>query len=109
MSELQFEDNGIIRIAKWAHLKKLFLLESTSLIKMSTLTEVSVSPEPIERQKVSTCLNVFSDKTYNALLCHPGMADEDTKNTAIFIKKVLTWWKIMNVKGTGAAFRRSYT
>ena len=105
MGELQFEDNGVKRIAKWSHLKKLFLLESTSLVKMSTLTEVSVSPKPIEKQKVLTCLNVFSDKTYNALLCHPGMADEDTKDTAIFIKKVLTWWKIMNVKGTGADVR----
>ena len=64
-----------------------------------------MSPKPIEKQKVLTCLNVFSDKTYIALLCHPGMADEDTKDTPIFIKNVLTWWKIMIVKGIDADVR----
>ena len=42
---------------------------------MSMLDDVSVHPKPIERQKVSTCLKVFFDERYNALLIHPGMAD----------------------------------
>ena len=32
---------------------------------MSKLSEVAVSPKPIERQRVSTCLQVFSAETIN--------------------------------------------
>lgn len=60
---------------------------------------MSVSPKPIERQNVKTCLRVFSEKTYTALLTHPGMKQFDgVEDTAIFINKVLSWWKIVNVK-----------
>ncbi|GFO34950.1 transposable element p transposase [Plakobranchus ocellatus] len=45
------------------------------------------------------CLKVFSEKTHQALLKHTGMEKfEDIEDTAIFINKVLTWWKILNVK-----------
>lgn len=98
--ELTFEDDdGVQKTAKWQHLVDLHKLETETLVKMSDLDEVSVSPKPIERQKVSTCLKVFSEKTHQALLHHPSMVKrEDVKDTAAFIKKVLTWWKIVNVK-----------
>lgn len=96
--ELSYDD-GVTRTAKWRHLVELRKLESESLVKMSDLDEISVSPKPIERQKVSTCLKVFSEKTHQALLHHPGMENVDgAADTAIFIHKVLTWWKIVNVK-----------
>ena len=85
---------------------KLYQLESDSLLKMSKLNEVAVAPKPIERQKVALCLKVFCEETYNALLNHPGMADQnDREGTAIFIQKVITWWKIINLKGKGADVR----
>ena len=31
---------------------------------MSKLKEASVSPKPIDRQNVATCLRVFSEQTY---------------------------------------------
>ena len=97
--ELTFQVDGVTRTAKWRHLLELHKLECDSLVKMSDLNEVAVSPKPIERQKVSTCLRVFSEKTYHALLHHPGMEKFDgVGDTAIFINKVLTWWKILNVK-----------
>lgn len=100
MGELRFPHEGQVRIAKWSHLVQLFKLEleTDSLVKMSDLDEVSVFPKPIERQRVSTCLKVFSEKTYQALLKHPGLKEEDVEGTAIFIMKVLTWWKILNVR-----------
>lgn len=98
--ELMFYDNGVEKIAKWQHLVTLYRLESNSLIKLSDLTETAVAPKPIERQKVSTCLRVFSEKTIHALLSHSGF-EEKPDDTALFIKKVLDWWKILNVKGTG--------
>lgn len=97
--ELSFDDDGVKRTAKWSHLVELYKLEAESLVKMSTLNEVSVFPKPIERQKVSTCLKVFSEKTYQALLNYPELKEfEGVEDTAIFINKVLTWWKILNVK-----------
>ena len=50
--ELLYEFEGEIQTAKWNDLKKLLAAESKSLIKLSKLNEVSVSPKPIERQKV---------------------------------------------------------
>lgn len=106
--ELEFSDNGVTRTAKWAHLVQLYKLESESLVIMSDLSEVSVMPKPIERQKVSTCLRVFSEKTQQALLSHPGMKEvEGVNDTASFIGKVLTWWKILNVKSKFMDGRRN--
>jgi hypothetical protein len=106
--ELTFEVDGVTRTAKWRHLLELYKLECDSLVKMSDLNEVAVSPKPIERQKVSTCLKVFSEKTSHALLHHPGMEKFDgVADTAIFINKVLTWWKILNVKSQYMDIRRN--
>lgn len=106
--ELEFFHDGVLRTAKWSHLLQLFKLEEKSLVKMSDLDDVSVCPKPIERQKVSTCLKVFSEKTHQALLNHPGMkAVEGVSDTAVFIMKVLTWWKILNVKSRFMDDRRN--
>ena len=40
---------------------------------MSDSNEVSVATKPIAIAKALICLNSFSDKTYFALLSHPGM------------------------------------
>ena len=60
--ELIFNDDGI-SIKKWAHLKQLYHFESERLVKLSDLNEISIIPKPIEKQWVSTCLRVFSEKT----------------------------------------------
>ena len=78
-------------------LQKLYILERGNDVKMSELTEEAVAPKPIERQKVSTCLKVFSERTYHAILNHSGLG-VDKIDTAIFIPKVIRWWKILNVK-----------
>ena len=49
-TELIFDDDGVRRVAKWAHLKQLYSFESERLIKLSDLNEVSIAPKPIERQ-----------------------------------------------------------
>ena len=108
--QLQYDDNGIIRIAKWDHLTTLYNLEKEAgaIVKMSNLDEIAIKPKPIERQKVTTCLKVFCERTHIALLNHPGMGQvSGIEDTAIFIKKVLDWWKIVNVKGLGAGVRHN--
>lgn len=107
-SELEYEDGGVKRVAKWSHLVELFKLEEGHLVKMSNLDEVAVFPKPIERQKVSTCLKVFSKRTHQALLSHEGMkAFQGVEDTAIFIQKVLEWWKILNVKAVNMDVRKN--
>ena len=106
MGELSFDDNGTLRTAKWEVLRSLHEIESQSLVKMSTLNKVSVSPRPIERQRVSTCLQVFSERTVEALQHHPDLEKtQEVQDTAIFIKKILMWWKIVNVKEKGLDVR----
>ena len=106
--EVIFYDNGVPKIAKWSHLVALYTLEASTIIKLSKLNEVSVFPKPIERQKVSTCLRIFCEETATALLTHPGMSNvEGREDTATFIKLVVQFWKIVNVKGLGADIRHN--
>ena len=99
--ELKFTVDGKVKIAKWCHLKELYYFESKDLVKMSLLTDVAVAPKPVERQRVSTCLKIFNEKTYQALLNHSGNFSDGKEDTALFLHKVISWWKIMNVKGRG--------
>ena len=94
--ELIFHEGDEPKTASWTHLENLLHHESQSLVKMSKLSKVALYPTPIERQKVSYCLMVFCEKTLNALRCHPELSN--AKDTALFIEKVLQFWKIVNVK-----------
>ena len=61
-SQLVFEDNGKEHLADFNRIKDLYKWDKKDKLKMSELNEVSVYPKPIERQRVSTCLKVFSEK-----------------------------------------------
>lgn len=74
---------------------------------MSDLTLVSVSPSPIERQKVNTCLKVFSENTCAALKCHPNLKDTNVDGTIILLRKVIAFWKIINVKSPDEAIHKN--
>ena len=80
-----------------------------SNVKMSDLTEEAVAPKPIERQKVSTCLKVFSERTYHAIVNHIRL-DSSKVDTAIFLQIVINWWKILNAKSRNrsVAKKRSF-
>ena len=62
-SQLVFEDNGKEHLADFKHILDLYQWKKKNQLKMSELDEVSVYPKPIERQRVKTCLKVFSEKT----------------------------------------------
>ena len=61
---------------------------------MSELDEVSVYPKPIELQRVSTCLKVFSEKTIVALEDNGKVKSVDVSGTVLFLIKVHRWWTI---------------
>ena len=76
---------------KWQNglsdLEQLYKLECNKTVKLSKLTEVAVYPKPVERYKVSTCLQIFNEKTITALMTHPelkGAADTEKKLFHLF-------------------------
>lgn len=69
---------------------------------MSKLNEVAISLKSIERQCVSTCLRVICDKTISALETHTGIDKDSAIGTINFLKLIVKFWKIVNVKGVGA-------
>ena len=74
---------------------------------LSRLREVAVTPKPVERQQVDICLRVFCEETYTALRVHPEMKKCDAKGTVFFIEKIVSMWKILNVKTTGKDIRHN--
>ena len=62
-------------------------------------------PKPIERQSVSTWLRVFSDETIEALETHRNTDQEKIQGTIQFLKIIVSFWKIVNVKGIDADIR----
>ena len=70
---------------------------------MSKLTDVAVSPKPIKRQKVSTCLKVFSEETSATLKLHTDL--DDTDGTTLFLDRFIDFWNIINVKDQFAGVR----
>ena len=60
----------------------------------------------LERQSAATCLRIFWEESYTAIINHPGMRNVDGhEDTAAFIKIVVNWWKILSGKGIGADIR----
>ena len=106
--ELEFEYNDKVQVARWKDISDLFSLESKALVKLSKLNAIAVSPKPIERQSVSTCLRVFSDETIAALETHPNTDQEKIQGTIQFLKIILSFWKIVNVKGIGTGIPFKY-
>ena len=49
---------------------------------------------------------MFCEETYAAIIKRPGMRNVDGReHTAAFIKIVVNWWKILNVKSIGVDVR----
>ena len=98
--ELVYYDDGVAKTAKWSHLLKLYKAEAQDpIVRLSKLTEKSVTPKHTEKQSVPLCLQVFCDETATALRTHTATKDEDgIEDTATFIEKVVKFWKICNVK-----------
>ena len=58
---------------------------------MSELDEFSVYPKPIEQQRVSTSLKVFSEKTIVALEDYGKVKSVDVSGIVLVFTKV-HWW-----------------
>ena len=96
--ELECEFKGDKFVAKWSHLIEIYNLEKDDLVKLSSLNEASVFPKPIERQRMSTCLKIFNEKTIAALRTSSRIDEHDAEGTIKFLSIVLSLWKILSNK-----------
>ena len=103
--QIDYELGGVKYSAKWSDLEDLYNLERNKLVSMSRLNAVAIAPNPIERQKVDTCLRIFCEETLSALRTHPELVDGAVEGTAKFIELFLTFWRIANVRSLHADVR----
>ena len=93
-----------MKTAEWEDIVvTLYKAEESNIVKMAKLTKVSVFPKPIECQKVSICLKVFSENTIAAL--KTSSFKEQSAGTVSFLELIVKFWKIVNVKGVYADSR----
>ncbi|GBN61968.1 hypothetical protein AVEN_214159-1, partial [Araneus ventricosus] len=106
-----FEGNGkkSFHQASFASLRKLHPVDSNNLVKHSCkLTLKALSPSSLETQNVSLALQVFNDNTVGALKEVGNRYEiEHFEDTAEFIRIILTWRKIMNVKSLTVGLREN--
>ena len=98
-----FCDNDVIMNASFSDLITIYHMEKDSTLKEGyQLTWKSLFPNSIERQNVKLALKIFDRTTVAALEVLGPQTDkmENWKGTAMFVKTILKFWNIVNVKNT---------
>ncbi|KAL1422772.1 hypothetical protein MTO96_021745 [Rhipicephalus appendiculatus] len=92
--------------ASFKHLIDLHKEESSLLLKSGYgLTSKALNPSNLERQDVKLVLQVFNPHVAGALTARTGEVDfQHAAATADFIKIILRWWSIVNVKTPSKGF-----
>jgi hypothetical protein len=86
-----FENDSVYR-AKFSVIRNLYKKEVNLVVKKApNLNYKTCYPTHFERQNVKLVANVFNEKTIAAL-------SSDDIETADFIKIILKWWTIVNIK-----------
>lgn len=100
--DITFNQNISLMSASFACLKKIHLLEhdSNNIVKFSyRLNLKALSPTNFERQNVKYVLDVFNEHVIQGLLT---LGSEhkipNYQSTAEFMKIILNWWSVVNVK-----------
>lgn len=86
--------------ASLSAIRKLVTCESNSLLKFgNSIPLKALSPSNLERQNVNLVLKLFNNFVIEALLeLGPKYEIPHFTGTAEFIRIILTWWNIINVK-----------
>lgn len=94
--------------ASFCSLKHLYAIEENMLVKFAySLTRKSLFPSNFERQNVKYVMNLFHESVIEGLL-HYG-SEKNLKNyesTADFLKMIVDWWSVVNVKTVFKGVRR---
>ena len=87
-------------LASFNSLKQLHNAECNSLVKFAyKLLVKALNPSTFELQNVKLALQIFNNFTVEALMI-PGenLNISHYANMSVFIKIIVTWWQIVNVK-----------
>lgn len=91
--------NGQVLTASFGTLRKAHEQESNELLRLApTLSLKALNPSNLERQNVKLVLKIFNLSTIAALTSSTLAQLQHAKGTAEFIRIILTWWNIVNVK-----------
>ncbi|KAH7932844.1 hypothetical protein HPB49_003351 [Dermacentor silvarum] len=92
--------------ASFKHLRDLHKEESSLLLKSGYgLTSKALNPSNLERQNVKLVLQVFNPHVAEALAARSGKAEfQHAAATADFMKVIIRWWSIVNVKTPSKGF-----
>lgn len=99
-SNLVSSSSENVQTASIGALKKLLEYDTGSLLKFSyRLSHKALNPSNLDRQKVSLALRVFNEYVAQGLLSiGEKMSIPDYAGTSLFIKIIVTWWYVVNVK-----------
>ena len=104
-----FDNCSFIRSACFRDLITIYYMEKDSVLKDGyLLTLKSLFPNSIERQNVKLVLKIFDRTTVAALetLGHSSPKLTNWESTAIFIRILLRFWNIVNVKTSTKGIRK---
>ena len=99
--QLIFTVEGKDHLACWDDIVNLYLEDKKTPLRMTKLTQISVSPKPLQRQSVPLVCNVFNEKTVAAFRAHKEKKTFTfNEGTVLFVELISQWFKMMNVKDT---------
>ena len=79
------------------HIKRIYEIEMGNTVKFAhKLKDNNIASTPIERSNVSVADAIFHESTINALNIYAKKYPEFA-STAEFLKRIRTWWNIVNV------------
>nr|CAI5844096.1 unnamed protein product [Callosobruchus analis] len=89
----------LLYIANIGDLKQIHVKECHSTVKLApALSQRVLHPSSLERQNASLAVRLFDDKNIAAL----NLTQKDNVGIAEFLKIILSWWKIVNVRSSKA-------
>ncbi|XP_055928658.1 uncharacterized protein LOC129959790 [Argiope bruennichi] len=96
----EVKDIANFKTARFSTIRDLYNLESDSLVKYGfKLSLKALAPSNMERQNVQLVLSIFNEHVAEALV---ELGERKnliySKDTSEFLKIIITWWQIVNVK-----------
>jgi len=108
---LRYFDKGVVKTCDMQHIKELYRLEENKLLNLAPqLTKRCLEPSNLDGLSMKPALSVFNDRTVAALETYSSI-NAEWLESALFIKKFLSIWKILNVKSpiTGKCTRQIFS
>lgn len=107
--DFDLPNGGTVQEASFIALRKFYELEQDKLLKYGYgLSVKALYPTSFERQNVKLVLQIFNEKIIEGLtLFSKKHGVPHVHETAKFIRIILNWWDVVNVKSTTKGLRKN--